>query len=416
MSIGYACLTIGEENTGLTICQLKNASPQKLRDMIANNLTSLETMLEYNSKNRIKLFRISSDLIPFGSHPVNQICWWEEFKPRLTEIGRKLRAEGIRVSMHPGQYTVLNSPVQEVVDRAVLDLVYHARVLDSLQTEESSKIILHIGGSYGDKKAAADRFIREYQLLPEEVRRRLILENDERNYTIAEVLYIAEAIGCPVVFDNLHHRINPSREFREEVEWIERCQATWREKDGPQKIHYSQQKEGSNPGSHSDTIATAAFLEFFERLPVSIPDIMLEVKDKNLSAVKCIHLIEHAKAASLEEEWARYKYLILSRSAKAYQSIRELLKNKTSEAALEFYQIIEAALALPEDTGAQVNAAQHMWGYISRASGEKELKRFERLLTAYTNGGSIAPLKNFLYRCAKERSLTYLMKSLYFFL
>ncbi len=453
MSIGYACLTIGTENTGLTKCKLSSATPQKLRELIASNLTALEAMLDYNIRNRIKLFRISSDLIPFGSHPLNQISWWEEYDPTLRNIGKKIKDHGIRVSMHPGQYTVLNSPDIGVVDKAIKELVYHARILDALQTEESSKLVLHIGGSYGNKKEAMERFIKEFWQLPGEVRRRLILENDEKNYNIQEVLTISEYTGSPVVFDNLHHSLNMPREKKEEQEWIRNCQSTWKEKDGPQKIHYSQQKAGAHPGSHSDTILSGAFLEFYGRLPNPKPDIMLEVKDKNLSALKCIHLTERAKAVQLEAEWARYKYLVLSRSARAYQSIRELLKDKSAEAAMEFYQLVETALSLPQDTGAEVNAAQHVWGYISRAiienpvagslafnspmtdnmipgsiapekkftgsfaSENREKERFERFLNSFRSGQqSIAPLKKFLYRCAKERELTYLLESLYFYL
>jgi UV DNA damage endonuclease len=169
------------------------------------------------------------------------------------------------------------------------------------------------------------------------------------------------------------------------------------------------------------------FMEFYNQLPDPKPDIMLEVKDKNLSALKCIHLTEQSKAVQLEAEWARYKYLVLSRSARAYQSIRELLKDKSAEAALEFYQIVETAMSLPQDPGAEVNAAQHVWGYISRASdkrvtgssasGNPEKERFERLLNSFQSGGqSITPLKKFLYRCARERKLTYLLESLYFYL
>lgn len=153
MSIGYACLTIGVPNTNLKSCTAKNANEEKLLELISHNLNSLENIIEYNIKNNIKLFRISSDLIPFGSSPINTLSWWEIFSSQFSEIGKKIKTSGMRVSMHPGQYTVLNSPNIEVVDRAIDDLNYHTKVLDSIGVGSEHKIVLHIGGVYNDKKA-----------------------------------------------------------------------------------------------------------------------------------------------------------------------------------------------------------------------------------------------------------------------
>ena len=152
MSIGYACLTIGVQNTNLKSCIAKNVDEEKLLDLISNNLNSLENIIEYNIKNNIKLFRISSDLIPFGSSKINSIPWEKIFLSKFGEIGDKIKTSGMRVSMHPGQYTVINSPNIEVVNRAIDDLNYHTKVLDSLGVGSEHKIVLHIGGVYNDKE------------------------------------------------------------------------------------------------------------------------------------------------------------------------------------------------------------------------------------------------------------------------
>ncbi len=110
MSIGYACLTIGVPDTNLKSCTAKSLTEEKLLEIISYNLKSLKNIIEYNIKNNIKLFRISSDLIPFGSSHLNQLSWWNIFSQEFAEIGRKIMDNDIRVSMHPGQYTVLNSP------------------------------------------------------------------------------------------------------------------------------------------------------------------------------------------------------------------------------------------------------------------------------------------------------------------
>jgi len=125
--IGYACLTIGVPHTRQKSCTLKNADEANLTAIIEHNLKALENIIDYNISQNIRLFRISSDLIPFGSSPVNRLDWWQLFDGRFKTIGRKIKAGGLRVSMHPGQYTVLNSSDADVVTRAVQDLNYHAR-------------------------------------------------------------------------------------------------------------------------------------------------------------------------------------------------------------------------------------------------------------------------------------------------
>ena len=128
MKIGYACMTIGLD-TSLKSCILKNATPDVLSDIIANNLTHLKNSILYNIENNIKLFRISSDIIPFASHPVNTLNWKTIYKDELFSIGTLIKKSNMRVSMHPGQYTIINSPTAEVVEKSILELQYHADFL-----------------------------------------------------------------------------------------------------------------------------------------------------------------------------------------------------------------------------------------------------------------------------------------------
>lgn len=417
MSIGYACQLIGVPGTELSRCILKNASEDKLRDLIKQNLKSLDTMLDYNIKHDIHLFRISSDIIPFGSHPMNKLIWWEEFEEDLFTIGNKIKSNNIRVSVHPGQYTVLNSPDQATVSNAILDLEYHDRFLTALGMDQSSKMVLHIGGVYGDKSEAVKRFVENYQTLSDSIKSRLILENDDKSYTVEEVISIARQTGSPVVFDNLHNAIKPSVTKLSEKEWMLECRKTWKTVDGMQKIHYSQQGKNLPVGGHSETVFLQDFENFYPLVPAET-DIMLEVKDKNLSAIKCINSISlNARAAELETEWARYKYYVLSRSARIYMEIRQLLKDKNTPAAKAFYTKVEAAMLLDEDMGAEVNAADHVWGYISKDSTNAEKNRYQKLLSGYLNkDNSIASVKRHLLTCATKRNLEYLINSYYFYI
>ena len=151
LRIGYACQVIGVADTMMRRCMMKNATAERLTDLIYMNLRALENILDYNIQNEIRLFRISSDLIPFGSSPVNKLPWRDMFEAWLITLGKKILSNGIRVSMHPGQYTVLNSIREDTVQRAMEDLEYHANVLRRVVVRSEHKIILHVGGLYEDK-------------------------------------------------------------------------------------------------------------------------------------------------------------------------------------------------------------------------------------------------------------------------
>ncbi len=179
MSIGYACLAQAVPGTDIKKCLIKNASPGRLRELIGINLDALANMVEYNISNGIRLYRVSSDIIPFASSPVNTVPWAEEFKDRLALIGGRIKGSGMRVSMHPGQYTVLNSPDEKIAAAAAAELDYHALFLDSLGVDAANKITLHIGGVYGDKAVASARFVERFRALPENVRRHGLRMNEQ---------------------------------------------------------------------------------------------------------------------------------------------------------------------------------------------------------------------------------------------
>lgn len=418
MSIGYACLNIGTPNTNIRSVMQKNATPEKLTEVITHNLTALEKIIDYNCKNGIKLFRISSDLIPFGSSPVNTLPWWDSHAEAFQHIGAKIRKSGMRVSFHPGQYTVLNSPDEDVVARAILDLAYHAKMLECLGVDNQHKIVLHVGGIYGDKKEALERFKQNFRRLPEAVQNRLIIENDDRLYNIEEVLGLAHRLQIPAVYDNLHHAINPPPTGKDDRHWIAETAKTWKASDGNQKIHYSQQAPGKRPGAHIDTIDLKTFLTFYEQLEDKQIDIMLEVKDKNLSAIKCQNATTTApKPVLLEKEWGRYKYAILERSPAVYQAIRTLLKDKEAYPVQEFYRLIDTAFAEEIHPGQAENAVAHVWGYFKKHATNVERRQYEKNLANYRNGnGTRATLKRHLFRLAQKYESEYLLQSLYFYL
>ena len=418
VSIGYACLTVGVPNTNMRTCRQDNATEDRLGELIAHNLNSLENIIDYNIKNNIKLFRISSDIIPFGSSPVNSLPWWELFEEELRAIGAKIENSKMRVSMHPGQYTVLNSPREDVVERAILDLKYHTKLLRSLGAGPKSKIILHIGGVYGEKAEAMERFMTTYDQLDADVKQHLVIENDDRSYTIEDVLGIGEQKGIPVVFDNLHHAINKCDHEHNDLYWVRRCRETWKACDGKQKIHYSQQDPLKKPGGHSETTKINEFLDYYQEIEGQDIDIMLEVKDKNLSALKCINTLSQDKRINkLEKEWGKYKYTILENSPPSYGAIRNLLKDKKSYPGAAFYSLIEEGLEREQTIGNSVNAAHHVWGYFKKTATDGEKSKVLQAIEEHEQGKApISKAKKILWKLAVKYNEAYLLDSYYFVL
>jgi UV DNA damage endonuclease len=288
MRIGYPCINLSLPCRPSRTFRLANLSWEKLRETLSGNLACLEEIVRWNAEHGLLFLRITSDLVPLASHPENCFPWDEEFRAEFARIGALMRDFGMRISMHPGQYTLLNSPRPEVGRAAVADLLYHARVLDLLGLDSSAKIQIHVGGVYGNKKKAMERFLRAYEALPEGVKRRLVLENDERFYTLSDVLLLHRETGIPVVFDFFHHELNP--DGRTLAEALECQKETWRPEDGLPIVDYSSPLSGGRTGSHAYALDEEHFRRFLEESRPYDFDLMLEVKDKERSALRALEL------------------------------------------------------------------------------------------------------------------------------
>lgn len=283
--LGFVASVLSENLTTSRTCRLSRATGERLRALIAENLAALERVLAFLERRRIRLYRLTSNLIPFASHPVNTIPWWDEFAPDLQRLGARIRQVGIRVSTHPGQYTVLNSPHRSIVRAASAELVYHARLLDALGTDASCKIVVHAGGLYGAGEAEAlERFCRNARRLPLAVRRRLVIENDDRLFDADEVLQAARSLGIPVVFDWLHHQANPCQRPLEDV--LPEVFGTWTAADGRPKVHLSSQARGARPGAHADYVKPADLVALLRAAPDRPFDCMLEAKAKDRALLR----------------------------------------------------------------------------------------------------------------------------------
>ncbi len=289
MKIGYPCINRSLGCTASSTFRLRNLCDERLVETVAYNLTCLHRILNYNVENELYFFRISSDLIPFASHPECTFDWPSFFSPELRNIGAIIKRHSIRISMHPDQFVLINAKKSDIVDRSIQELHYHARVLDALGLTCAAKIQIHVGGMYGEKQESIRRFIDVYKSLDRSVRRRLVIENDDNRFTASDCLRISNTCGIPVLFDNFHHRMHNSGEKMPDM--LKECAATWRKSDGAPMTDYSSQQPGARPGAHVRSIDTADFRSFLrETLSVDF-DIMLEIKDKEASALQAMDIL-----------------------------------------------------------------------------------------------------------------------------
>jgi UV DNA damage endonuclease len=363
----------------------------------------------YNRKHGIQLFRVSSDIFPLITHSEITFEWKNRFRETFDEIKALVSDSGMRLSMHPGQYTVLNSGNKEVVDKAVIEIDHHSEFLSCITPDGYAPVVLHVNSARGDKKTAISRFKKGFERLSDDSKKRLCLENDEKGFAAGDVYDLACELDVPCIFDNLHNSINPSFELSDK-EIIEIFSKTYVRRR--QKIHYSQQAEDKRPGAHSVTISHREFLRYYREVSGEDLDIMLEVKDKDLSCIKCMNCLD-VKNSSKYREWARYKYFVMEKDIGAYHSIGGLFNSGGFDFD-RFYSIIDEAIKKEPDRGLETNAVMHVWGYFKKLASDDEKKRYARYIEKI-NDVSIETIKTFLFSLAVKYDIGYLKESIYFF-
>ena len=295
--LGYACLnqTLGTKSRTVRLANLRT---ETVIPVVVQNLDDVLASLRWNVEQGIRFFRVSSDLIPFGPLPEFPFDWAEAFDWQFREIRRLVKAEGLRVTSHPGQYTVLNSPREKVVRDSVDELDFQAQVLQRM--DPKGTMTLHVGGAYGDKGAAMDRFAQNLDLLSADARERLAIENDDTTYTLDETVGLAERTGLPVIVDLFHHLLNPSGETWDAglTDLMERAMATWGKR--VPKLHLSSHKPGTRTG-HADFLDMAdvdRLLGLMDGVGGADDeyDVMLEAKTKERAVLEVMRYVETGEA------------------------------------------------------------------------------------------------------------------------
>ena len=223
--------------------------------------------------------------------------WCRNFQSEFEQIGDFVKKHNIRISMHPDQFVILNSPNRKIVENSINELKYHCRVLDAMRLDKTAKVQIHVGGVYENKEEAIDRFIRTLNIsnfVDCSIKKRLVIENDDHLYSLKDCLNINQETSIPIVFDSFHHELLNNEEPMRIA--LEKAMSTWKmSRDGFPIVDYSSQnsaqgKEKIRKGKHAESIDLTLFKKFMEETQNLDFDIMLELKDKEKSALKALEV------------------------------------------------------------------------------------------------------------------------------
>ena len=294
--IGYACINMelsqqkpriytGRSMIKRTFQQrgIKYASQLGL-----DNVKDLYQIIKWNNENQFKFFRITSNLFPWCSeYKLQDMPDYQEIAGLLNEIGEYVEDNDMRITSHPGPFNVLTSPREQVVQNCVKDLSIHGEVFDMMGLSRTpfNKINIHIGGAYGDKTSAMKRFCENFHLLPDSVKSRLTVENDDKAsmYSVKD-LYdgVYKVIGIPIVFDYHHHKFCTGD--LSERQALEMAISTWN--DIIPVVHYSESRSKEyddvtiREQAHSDYIYD--YIDTYG----NVVDVMVEAKAKELAVLR----------------------------------------------------------------------------------------------------------------------------------
>ena len=302
MRFGFAVKVLGQEGLKSNDTRRWQSGPH-----LSVTLGYLREIFSYLRRHNITMYRMSSDLAPYVTHPDlpqfhGQI---QECTGELRALGEEARAQGLRLSMHPSQFIVLNSPNRALVDKSIQDLAAAAELLDAMEMGPDAVLVIHVGGAYGDHKSGCDRWVETWHRLPEPVRRRLVLENDDVRFSAAHVLDIHDRTGVPLIFDYQHYWCNNSETLPLRPT-VERFLCSWPFGVRP-KIHFSSPNTNPRPvqrrnkatkkletvflppiwTGHADYVNPFEFITFLRETRGLLDfDVMLEAKAKDLGLLR----------------------------------------------------------------------------------------------------------------------------------
>lgn len=282
--------------TNLAKIEDEEARIIKLRKTASENLENTLRILKYNLAHDIKVYRLTSKLIPLATHPMAEDWdYMDDLKAEFKAVGDFIKENDLRISSHPDHFTLLNSPREDVHNASIKDLDYHENMYLAMGLDNKAKLVMHTGGYYKDKDQSIERLINNFKELRQGLKDRIILENDDKIYNAEDVLGICKLLKVPMVLDVHHERCNKSS--RDIGEYIEEIFNTWEGAGLPPKIHLSSPREGKDMRHHADYIEKEDLLEFlYKAREVGRDfDIMIEAKQKSLALHKLMEDIKDVK-------------------------------------------------------------------------------------------------------------------------
>ena len=290
MELGYACICMELRNQGIysgRTCRKATWEANGLEyvgELGLQNLRDLFQIIQWNERNGIKLFRIGSDIFPWSSeYEFSDLPQYRKACMLLNGIGHYATKNGHRLSFHPGPFNILGSTKPEVVKRTIKELNQHSEIFDLMGFEPSpyNKINIHVGATYGDKEGTLDRWCNNFKRLNERTRKRITLENDDKEsmYTIVDLLWAHERVGVPLVFDYHHHTCHSNNVPHSTALGL--AISTW-PKDIKPVVHYSSSRRIHEEASCKVQAHADYIYEYIETFGYDI-DIMLECKAKELA-------------------------------------------------------------------------------------------------------------------------------------
>ncbi|WP_088892740.1 UV DNA damage repair endonuclease UvsE [Leptolyngbya ohadii] len=330
--LGLVCITASKDvrfktTTRKRLLQLElEEQAQILRELYAENLRRLGVAIEYCHRQGIPLYRMGSGMFPFADDTVGEAIL-PEFAEPMREVGQRAEKLGVRLVLHPDQFVVLNSDRPEVIENSIKILSTHARVLDMLGLPQSPWALMNIHGGKGDR---AERLIETIRSLPDNIRLRLTLENDEYTYDARQIFEVCQATGVAMVFDAHHHVIHEGVDTYEDpsvAEMLAAARQTWANPEW-QLVHISNGDKFFRDQRHSDLIT------LMPSCYRSVPWIEVEAKQKEEAIAK------------LQAEWIKGSPDAMVQYAPVVsdESIDELIIEEESPEVMELSEEIEEAI------------------------------------------------------------------------
>ncbi len=302
LSLGYCCINVSLRDLGILCsrtCRLQTIKEKGIEHaykLAMSNLEDLASVIRWNHRNKIRLYRMSSEMFPFASHPSYYKNFnLNQFAPILKQLGNMAKQFHQTLTFHPGQFNQLTSHRQSVIENTIIELNLHAQILDMMDAGPDSVIVIHGGSKNGGKDVSLKRFKENFAKLSKSAQQRLVLENCEMAYSIEDLLPISEELGIPIVVDTHHHAINPGTKPLKVL--IQDVLSIWRKRNITPLFHVSESKPGvsitdniTKRRAHSDFVQVipVEILEVVEHTPLNL-DVEAKMKDKAVAHLRFMY-------------------------------------------------------------------------------------------------------------------------------